>query len=105
MSSPRFVPRSYSAQPDLFGKTMLMQWRALAEGSSDSVLDQAAAARRQHKIAVEIRVAILARHGSVKNYAELHNIDYQRISGVLRGQTLMRFEDVANAERNLGLAL
>jgi hypothetical protein len=105
MSTPRFVPRSYSQQPRLFGDTVLMTWRPLPENASDNVLDQAAAARRQHLAAVAIREAAIAGHGSVRVYSEMFDISYARLIEVLSGTALMRFEDVANAERNLGLKL
>jgi hypothetical protein len=105
MSSPRFLPRTYSEQPDLFGKTMLMTWRAVPDEASESAKDQAAASQRQHRFAVAIRDAARAQHGSVKVYSEMVDVNYARLNDLLSGKAIMRFEDVANAERNLGLKL
>jgi len=105
MTSPRFIPRSYSEQPKLFGDTMLMTWRPLPEDASESLLDQAGAAKMQHLAAVKIRDAAIAEHGSVKVYAEMFDMEYGRLTKLLSGTVLMRFEDLARAERNLGLKL
>lgn len=51
---------------------------------------------------MKIRRSITAQYGSVKAYAAYHGLIYDRLIKVLRGETLMRLEDIAQADRLLG---
>jgi hypothetical protein len=81
-----------------------LQWKK-AEILTESELDQLGAAQLQHEYAYRIREALLSSGQTAKEFAEAHELDNTRFGRVLRGDVLMRFEDVANAERNLGLHL
>jgi hypothetical protein len=105
VSSPRFKPRNYAQQPDLFGKHTVMTWLPVSDDASEDTLDQIGASQRQHIAAMAIREAAIAQFGSVKVYAQMHDLNYPRLNSLLNGTALMRFEDVANAERNLGIEL
>jgi hypothetical protein len=68
-------------------------------------LDQRGASIRQHQLSLTIRHAILADYATITHYAHKKRIGYKRLTAVLRGDALMRFEDMANAERNLKIEL
>jgi len=63
--------------------------------------DRVGAAMRQHEIACAIRAAIRSEYTYVSVYAEKFGLKYDRMNALLKGKVIMRFEDVANAERNL----
>ena len=104
MSSPRYRPNSYATDPAGFGRVDV-DWIPLDPDASEDQKDQLGASKRQHAIAKAIRAAARRKHGSVREHAELNQINYQRLTGVLRGDLILRLEDIANAERNLDLAL
>lgn len=105
MSAPRYRPASYTSEPQLFGKALTLDWPELDPAASSSTQDQARASLRQHHMAFRIQDAVRRQHGSVQEYASVYGINYQRLTGMLRGVVVMRLEDVANAERNLGIKL
>jgi hypothetical protein len=102
VSSPRYRPNSYVVDSRAFGGAGV-EWRQLAPDASEGEKDQLGASQKQHAIAKAVRSAARHKHGSVREYAQLNEINYQRLSGVLRGDLILRLEDIANAERNLGL--
>jgi hypothetical protein len=104
VSSPRFKPKSYAVNPDEFSRAGV-EWVLLRDGASQDSLDQLGASMRQHDFAVSIRRLARNKYGSVARYAAAYGISYQRLSGVLRGDAILRVEDIVNAERNLGLTL
>lgn len=68
--------------------------------------DRLAAAQLQHHIAVAARHAISARHGTLRRYTRrLDSLRYGRLSELLRGNIVMRLEDVARLQRTLDIAL
>jgi hypothetical protein len=68
-------------------------------------LDELGAAQKQHELALAIRRAIRKDSGTLTRYAAKCRIEYDRLTQVLRGDVLMRLEDLASAERNLGIEL
>lgn len=104
MTSPRFVPRTYCRPTEQFGKSRTLQWKK-PDSLTESELDQLGAAQLQHEYAYRIREALLSAGQTAKDFTETHGLDNTRFGRVLRGDVLMRFEDLANAERNLGLRL
>jgi hypothetical protein len=84
MSNPRFSPRRYIEDWESFGRVTGPRW--LDDVRSDHQRDQLAAAQLQHQFALRIYRAI--RH--------------QRKAKVMRGEVIMRLEDIAQAERILG---
>ncbi len=104
VSNPRFQPRWYSLEPRVFGRARHVGWK---DAYGDQQRRQLLASQIQHDYAVAIRDAISASAvlGSVRDYAIKAGADYQRLAKVLRGEAIMRFEDVADAHRVLGLPL
>ena len=101
MTAPRFIPRQYCAVPSEFGHAKEVAWRR-PSGSSDD-LDQWSAARMQHAVAVAIREALASRGLTLDQYAEVSGMNRTRLGRLLRGDIVMRLEDIANARRNLGI--
>lgn len=102
MSAPRFRPRWYTPDPKLFGKAPVIRWN---DAVTDQQATQVVASRIQHDYASAIRAAADQQHGNLKAYAEATDADYQRLTRVLRGDAIMRLEDIADAHRHLGVAL
>ena len=106
MSNPRFTPRRYTSEPENFGRTREIGWVDDTDGPdkvrSTYEQDRFAAARLQHQYAVGIRRRARTKHGSLKVYAEECGIPYDRLAKVMRGEVIMRLEDIVQAERILG---
>lgn len=102
VSSPRYRPNSYATDPAAFGRSEV-EWLRLDPDASEDQKDQLGASKRQHAIAKAIRAAARRKHASVREHAEHNRINYQRLTGVLRGDLILRLEDIANAERTLDL--
>jgi len=99
LSNPRFEPRMFTDEPEAFGLARLINWRL----PEDAELDQANAARLQHLWALAIRRASKQRFGSVRKYAVAAHQNYDRLAKVLRGDAIMRLEDIAAAQRLLDI--
>ena len=100
----RYVPRAFSLEPLNFGRKPQLRWQAEAS-LSDASLDQLRASQIQHLIAVQIVDQVTFRFDSLVDYADYADVNYARLGRVLRGEIVMRLEDVAKAERTLGLRL
>ena len=98
MSNPRFQPRDYASSPD-FGMYAGIGWK---KSVSDKEHDRTNAARLQHMYAVAIRLKARARFKTIRAYADTCGVSYDRMAKVLRGEAIMRLEDIAQAERILG---
>lgn len=85
-----------------FGKVAGISW---LEVSTESDEKRIATARLQHALAVKITSSIRAKGLTVRSYAKLAGVGYDRTAKVLRGEALMRLEDLADAERFLGLVM
>lgn len=102
MPDPRFEPRSYLREPGRFGRDPEAQWVSAVSFSSGQ-LDQWGAARIQHRLACSIRVEMARQFRSVGTYAAASGQSPERLGRLLRGEVVMRLEDVANARRHLGV--
>lgn len=98
MSSPRYEPRKYALNPDEFGMYAGATWRA---PSNNEERDRSEAARLQHMYAYVIRKKARTKFRTVRGYADACGVSYDRMTKVLRGEAIMRFEDVAQAQRIL----
>lgn len=96
---PRFHPRQYTAEPRAFGKAATIEWKKVP---ADEAI-QHSAARMQHLWAVEITRAATLRFGNLKKYAEAAGISYDRLTRVIRGEEIMRLEDIATAHAHLSI--
>ena len=99
MSDPRYKPRSFCAEPEAFGIANKVDWKSPALGTET----QLAAAMLQHEFAVGIRRAAKRRYGSIGAYAVHVGQTPDRLGKVLRGEAIMRLEDLAAAQLHLEL--
>jgi hypothetical protein len=101
VADSRYVPRDYALDPHHFGSlTKLVHWRE--DLTSDADLDRLRAAQAQHRYAGRIRSSIRSTgSGTAKAFAEANRLNYAHLSRMLRGEIIMRLEDVATAERLL----
>jgi hypothetical protein len=100
MANPRFVPRSYCAPPNSFGRDKDVRWR-LPDTATESMLDQLGAAQWQHGIVVQMRAALKEDGQTVEDHARTVGVNPERLRSIFRGDILMRVEDWANARRTL----
>jgi len=105
MSTPRFTPRQLCRVPKEFGKVEDPEW--LADfGQSDGWRDQLGAAQMQHRFSYAMRSRIRSvGRGTVLGYAAETGADATRLGRMLRGEVIMRLEDIASAERHLDLSI
>ncbi|TFC99189.1 hypothetical protein E3T25_16110 [Cryobacterium sandaracinum] len=128
MTDARFRPRDFALTPDRFGRPTGIEWKSIqvvdwvipedpaelqdlrrryADWRTNAWRLQAA--QMQHYYAMRIRRAI-AEGTQVKGrgmtrsrvYAQMAGISYDRLVKMLRGEVIMRLEDVAAADRMLG---
>ena len=102
MADSRYVPRLFAIDDQLFGKQRVIKWKP-SGNSIDSELDQSRAAQMQHGVAFAIHAALRqsARYHSVADYARAVDVSERRMAELLRGDIVMRLEDLATAERVL----
>lgn len=98
MSNPRFQPNSFTDEPLAFGKAQVIQWKDVPSYEADRLL----AAQIQHRLACVISKQARTKYGSLRAYSETADLNYDRLVKVLRGEHIMRLEDVAAAERHVG---
>lgn len=98
MSNPRFRPRDYTSEPGAFGRATTIEW--IAQDSAFGQ-DRAQAAWLQHLYAARITQRLRDQKKTLAKYADLAGVGYDRMSKVLRGEAVMRLEDIAQAERIL----
>ena len=99
MSDPRYRPRDFTSEPRAFGHAKGIRWR---HANTDREHDLVEASRMQHYYALLIRNALEQSDMSIAAYAIEAGDTHDRISRILRGTAIMRFEDVARAQRILG---
>jgi hypothetical protein len=90
VSDPRFRPRNYVQGSGAFGGYGEVDWIV---PRSDDEADRLSAAQMQDRLARQIRRSAAAQYGSVRAYADNHGLSYDRLTKLLRGETLMRLED------------
>ena len=102
MTNPRFRPKTFCKPTKNFGTVRPVTWDN-PDTMRDSELDQLGTARIQHAHAQQVRAALAADGASIASYAEEYGIDKTRLGRILRGDVIMRVEDMVNAERSLKL--
>lgn len=101
MSDDRYRPRTYTTEPAAFGKAATIAWPSVPRSGEARLL----AAQVQHHCAVAITREAKAQYVTLKKYARRAGVDYQRLTKILRGEAVMRLEDMANARLHLGDAI
>lgn len=99
MTNPRFRPRQYAHIPSEFGKFDVITWNPPASPEDN---DRLWAAKVHHTFACRINRRLRERRETVAKYAEMTGTGYDRMGKMLRGDVLIKFEDIAQADRLLG---
>ena len=99
MTNPRYRPRDYCLEPELFGKRFELTWRAVEERENARL----AAAQLQNRYAVFIRHQVRTQKKTLEVYAITADISYDRLMKMLRGDVIMRLEDLGMAHYLLKL--
>lgn len=102
MSNPRFRPRDFISDKIGFGLKSRPFWIKVYDPQQQRQLD---AARMQHEWARLIWQALDRRDIELAEYARAAGDTSDRLERVLRGQVIMRLEDVATARRLLQISL
>jgi hypothetical protein len=105
VSNPRYRPRDYAFDDLDFGREAGIRWRRVHDLDADEAEDQLAAAKLQHTIALTIRERLAKRHSSVAEHADRHHVRAVRWRALLNGDAVMRLEDIAFAQRTLGIEM
>lgn len=113
MSYIAYVPRDFTTNPDSFGRGGLLQWPPVVPADLPhgpgvtvamraKVMAQLKARRRaaqiQETYATRMRKSIKEQRTTAKAYANEAGISYDRFLKILRGQVIMRLEDLASAD-------
>ena len=99
MAGPRFSPRDFAEDAAGFGRVPAVRWRSAADRREEVFLR---AAQLQHQQSLRIRKRMEARGLSPKQYAAQAGTNYPRLLRVLRGEAILRLEDIALADLVLG---
>lgn len=101
MSDPRFRPCEMAMPSDRrnFGKSADIRW---VTGTTAEQVSRIDAARLQHEFALAITQRLHSKGVTIREYANLTGGGYDRLAKVLRGEAIMRLEDISDAERLLG---
>lgn len=102
MGAPRFEPRSFTTEPEGFGRIVNLRWIEPETGLPQIHAD---AARLQHQFSILVRRRVKAANGSLKQYAADTGTDYWRLCRVLRGEVVVQIEDMMLAARFLRIAI
>ncbi len=93
MTDPRYEPRTFTHEPGAYGRAGVLSWCAVDERDKAKLV----AAKLQHEYALRIRTVACRKYGSLRGYARVAGLNYDRLSKVVRGEVLMRLEDIAMA--------
>lgn len=115
VTQSKFVPREYCLNPRRFGREARLEWVGYlpAQAGDSQVAEelrreamtfysQLRAAQAQHYFAYRIRERMDDLDMGVPEYAQQSGQDQTRVYRVLKGEVLMRLEDVALAHHVLG---
>lgn len=104
MPNPRYVPRLLSLEPLDFGQKPGLLWWDEDDLLAGEV-DYLGAAKLQHEFALLVSERIRGQFKSVTHYASFAGVNYPRLARILRGDVILRLEDVASAQRVLQFRL
>ena len=99
MTNPRYKPRDYCLEPELFGKRFELTWCEVEERENARL----AAAQLQNEYAVFIRHQVRTQKKTLEVYAKAAGVSYDRLMKMLRGDVIMRLEDIGMAHYLLHL--
>jgi hypothetical protein len=106
MPTHRYVPRSFFVNDLDFGLPGRdLRWKRRGDWRPGSTEDYARAAWMQHRVAQEVNERIEALYSTRRDFAAHADVDYERLGRVLRGEYVMRLDDMGMAERLLGLSV
>jgi len=104
MPDNRYVPRKFFKNDLDFGtpdvKLVLKERTDWPAGATE---DQARAAHLQHQVAQVMLTQITARYPSIQAFAAEIGMKPARFGRMVRGDNIMRLEDIGTAQRLLGL--
>jgi hypothetical protein len=98
VTDSRFKPASWCEVRDEFGKKEVIAWRTESATTLDAA-DQLRVAQIHHDLVVRVWRALRARGWRVEDYAEEVGYSLDRMGKLMRGEAILRLEDVAATER------
>ena len=99
MSEPRYKPKDFCEQPELFGNSDPLIWKTCEAADRPRLI----ASQLQHEWSLRIRHRAKIGRLPLRSYAVMASASYDRLMKMLRGETIMRLEDLGIARVALGL--
>jgi len=104
VTAPRFVPRSYALSAKDFGTTSQIRWRS-AEGLSAGDYVNLRVAQVHHALSLRVRNAVAVNGTTIMELADGMGMNHLRLGRLLRGEIVLRFEDVVLIDDELGTTM
>lgn len=95
MTDARYRPREFTTEPAAFGVAKTIEWLEFNDKRRQAQRD---AAQMQHKYAYRIRARVKANELTLTTFASKAGWTYERTARLLRGEVVMRLDDIAMAE-------
>ncbi|MFJ3473459.1 hypothetical protein ACIPJ1_11030 [Microbacterium maritypicum] len=104
MSTPRYVPRDFLAEPRDFGRRPSPQWNLIEDGWTLEKRAQLDASISQHQISYGVREIYMQKPHITKitDLAEELEIEYNRLQKMLGGLIIMQMVDLARLRLLVG---
>lgn len=99
VTNSKYAPRDATFEPQGFGRVEVIRWKA---GTLPAEKARVGAAQMQHVYSLRIRQRIEERSWSAGRYAQLAGTSYDRLMKLLRGEIILRLEDIAMADLLVG---
>lgn len=101
MPNARYIPRMLCLDTLDFGSKKNLRWKDEDHLRIEEV-DYLGAAKLQHQFAMVVNERVDDRFTSLRDYASFAGVKYERWGRLLRGDIVMRLEDIALAQRIFG---
>ena len=99
MAKARYVPAQFATMRRMFGRRRDVAFREVGTPQKDA---QAWASDLQHRYAMRIRDAIFKKGWTVVQYAEAADVTADHMHKLLRGEAILKLEDMAMADLLVG---
>jgi hypothetical protein len=106
MPDRRYIPRSFFVNDIDFGVPGVdLVWKSVSMWRLGATEDQARASSIQHQVSQTINERASRDYRTRREFAAAAGLDYERLGRVLRGEYVMRLEEIGVAERVFGLGI
>lgn len=99
MGVPKYVPAKFAVPKRMFGRARYVKFLDRDMVGPDP---RAWASELQHLYAMRIRDSIAAKKWTIAEYAEKANVTADHMHKLLRGEAILKLEDIATADLLIG---